>query len=403
MSATNFPSTSVRDSEGSVRVCEMPPWRTAVEDLEFPPTLKIHVHDVGPSVGDFMLSGMKRVMKRDTLRTELREKNYGKRLCHFAGTNASVYDVARAAALKLDDAKRTTDVVSKVWRFRSDDDWLNLPLNLRPRRLRPNFECLAGVYRYKSRPEGTLVVDFANELVGGGCFGRGFVQEESMVMQSTDFATTLHKHRERLNAMEVIVYEGVHFDLWWPRHEAAKKSNICRANIETEYSAPMDILAVNAPPMRDYAGYGHDQLLMHFRKHLLIYGVAEKKRPPLILTGLLGGGAFRNNRPLGLLLHLVMQPKAGYSHDPLVPNVIFHHPILASYTGGATTCDLERLLLDQADRLMEDVTRSGCKTISDLVHLVLTANLPLSKNDEDLLRPKRLEPSMAHPSSVSSS
>ena len=39
------------------------------------------------------------------------------------------------------------------------------------------------------------------------------------------------------------------------------------------------------------------------KKVLLIFAAADRLNSPVVLSGLLGGGAYRNNRPLVLLLH----------------------------------------------------------------------------------------------------
>ena len=44
------------------------------------------------------------------------------------------------------------------------------------------------------------------------------------------------------------------------------------------------------------------------KKVLLIFAAADRLNSPVVLSGLLGGGAYRNNRPLVLLLHLLLQP-----------------------------------------------------------------------------------------------
>ncbi len=61
-------------------------------------------------------------------------------------------------------------------------------------------------------------------------------------------------------------------------------------------------------------------------KSLLIYVVAGKLENPPGFSGLLGAGAFRNNRPLVLLLHLPLQPPG--AKWPL----LCHHPIFGLLT-----------------------------------------------------------------------
>ena len=107
------------------------------------------------------------------------------------------FDLAAQVALTCE---KKTDVISKVWSVQGDA-WLQTALNLQPRVERPNLECVADVYDYREAPSETLVVDFACNIVGGGCFRNGFVQEEQIVAQSADFAAFLKGHRESLQAM----------------------------------------------------------------------------------------------------------------------------------------------------------------------------------------------------------
>ncbi len=51
---------------------------------------------------------------------------------------------------------------------------------------RRNFFVIRDIYDYRELVANSIVVDFANKNVGGGCFGNGWVQEEQMVAQSTD-------------------------------------------------------------------------------------------------------------------------------------------------------------------------------------------------------------------------
>ena len=54
-------------------------------------------------------------------------------------------------------------------------------------------------------------------------------------------------------------------------------------------------------------------------KLVLVFAVAAERNSPEIFSGLLGGGAFRNNRLLVSLLHILVQPIGDR------PPVTFHH------------------------------------------------------------------------------
>ena len=67
----------------------------------------------------------------------------------------------------------------------------------------------------------------------------------------------------------------------------------------------------------------------------------------MILSGLLGGGAFRGNRPLTVLLHYFL-------HDDDTP-LLIHTPIFWSFCV-APTHELEDLVCSRADDLMYALT-----------------------------------------------
>jgi tRNA A37 N6-isopentenylltransferase MiaA len=226
---------------------------------------------------------------------------------------------------------------------------------------------------------GTLVVDFANKHVGGGCFSGGFVQEEQMVAQSVDFAVRLHKDRQSLSETQAMSYEGIHIDAWWPRDDAAKKERLDVSAIQPCASNPLTILAVDAPKLghKEARTYTRRQLEWLTRKILLIFSVAEDLQSPRILSGLLGGGAFRNNRPLILLLHLLLQPV-----DDRRP-LLFHYPVFSTFCSDSSEC-LEQRILQYADAMLDKLRSSGVQTLRQALQRILELQLPLSNFDVDL-------------------
>ena len=110
--------------------------------------------------------------------------------------------------------RKPRDVLSFNWRVRDPKGWSAQPVCLEPLSQRDHCMLSASVYSYDDIPEDTLVVDFANANVGGGCFGYGFVQEEHMVVQSNDFTYRLGKNREHIDAKGAASYQGVHMDVW---------------------------------------------------------------------------------------------------------------------------------------------------------------------------------------------
>merc|ERR1712117_388832 len=114
-------------------------------------------------------------------------------------------------------------------------------------------------------------------------------------------------------------------------------------------------------------------------KVLLIFEVADRLDSPMILSGLLGGGAFRNNRPLVLLLHLLLQPPGSERQ------LLFHHPVFWSFCGSATEV-LEEWIVKRADSYLEQCQQADYKTLDQVLRAVLSdANLRLSEDDGDLV------------------
>ena len=302
---------------------------------------------------------------------------FGDRLCQQASTtNGRMYDHVASLAMRYGSPKHT-DIVSKLWQLHwQSNDWLSCPINLQPRKDRANFTCFPDVYDLRYAPANTLVVDFANKRVGGGCFRSGFVQEEQMVMQSLDLAARLFAHRPLLEWNEAVTFEGVHFDAWWPRAAAAQKADISLSDVQPRTSKPTTVIAVNAPVV--WMRYNPASLQMLACKIALIYAAAHRLHSPLIYTGLLGGGAYRNNRPLVLLLHLLLQP----DHNQYA--VEFHHPIFWAF-GHLPTARLEQCLLDKADILLYALAQANVDTLGDALDTIASWDLPTSHSDLDLL------------------
>lgn len=314
-------------------------------------------------------------LERKTIQEFVSRPGFGRCLAPYSQLKVSLYNrVAESAKHQ----HKERPVESIVWRVRGDN-WKCRHVNLCPRSKRQSFQCIPDVYCYDKVEADTLVVDFANQVVGGGCFQDGFVQEEQMVLQSTDFATRLHWHRDVMGKSEVISYTGIHMDAWWPRAEAAKRMEIdARAFQECPTENHVTILAVDAPNMKGHNHYTQDTMEILAKKILLVFAVAERRQSPQIFSGLLGGGAFRNNRPLVLLLHLLLQPTD--CHQP----ILFHFPIFQSF-GTASTEDLEQMVLKQADILLDRLEQEGVSTLEQALFKILQWELSSSHWDADLM------------------
>ena len=316
-------------------------------------------------------------MRRSDITTFTTAPYLAARICRNPDShNGRMFDHVATLAAQHGEPKYS-HVISKIWELHwQSNDWLSCPINLTPRKDRALFMCLPDVYDLRYAPSHTLIVDFANRHVGGGSFSSGFVQEEQLVMQSLDLTARLAAHRPYLNWNDAVTFEGVHFDAWWPRDIAALKSDIPHQSVQPRTSKPTTVIAVNAPVV--WRRYNAASLQMLACKIALIYTAATRLHSPGIYTGLLGGGAFRNNRPLVLLLHLLLQP---YQNNFAVE---FHHPIFWAF-GFLSTLQLEQTVLDRADILLHALVQAQVHTLGDALDLIESWDLPTSHHDLDLI------------------
>ena len=274
-------------------------------------------------------------------------------------------------------------MIGKVWSVRGDA-WLQTALNLQPRLERLYLECVADVYDYREAPGGTLVVDFACKSVGGSCVGGGFVQEEQMVAQSAEFTLCLRAGRDTIGENEACTYEGVHMDTWWSRGAAARKGWFHWEQVLERPSQPLNIIAVDAPSMRHESKYDryNEQLLRTLaKKTVLIFEVAHPLGAPSVYSGLLGGGACRGNRPLAMLLHLLLQ-----THDT---DLKFHHPIFWACSPPYSVGFLERRLTCIVDGMLAELRYKAVATLEDALQVIISWGLPTSHDDCDIVKENR--------------
>ena len=301
-------------------------------------------------------------------------------LVHVEGFGRLLTDDADRAVLfdtTASYAKRTlkhTDVVSLSWTL-EDLHWTLLPT----RRQGPSDHTLLAVvdsvFEYATLPAGSMVVDFANRCVGGGCFSRGFVQEEQMVVQSADFAARLRAHRPILRDNEVISFSGVHFDAWWDRDVAACRGTVSPYASLARASPPLVVLAANAPRIHASC-YVRDDVQLLAAKILLLFYSARALHCPELCSGLLGGGAFRGNRPLVLLLHMLVKAT-------LPIPLRFHLTIFRSFSRCPTLAlQLRARLIAEAMRRY--LGRADVSNLEQVISTVSSWSLPSSHNDADL-------------------
>mmetsp|Transcript_21769 Transcript_21769/g.40027 ORF Transcript_21769/g.40027 Transcript_21769/m.40027 type:complete len:371 (-) Transcript_21769:154-1266(-) len=335
------------------------------------------------------------IFSRHQIQQFVAKPSFGATL-HCDANRARIFDTVASFARKHERSEG--NLVARWWNLKGAA-WLKSPVRLEGSGSRPDCEFRSDVYDYGTVPEASLLVDFANKDVGGGCFGSGFVQEEQMVTQCTDFATYLYQRQKHgqtveLKDNEVLTLENVFMDAWWSREEAAKKEKLPLAAIQDMPAGPMAIVAVNAPRVR--GGYSETSLQMLIGKIVLLFAVATQLECPMVLGGLLGCGAFRNNRPLVLALHLLLQP-----HGIALR---FHLPIFAS-AGPQTTGELEEEVLARAESILDHLRSTFAAhdmvAVEDVLGYLSRCELPTSNMDADLVSyyPLAVPPTPATPTS----
>ena len=116
-----------------------------------------------------------------------------------------------------------------------------------------------------------------------------------------------------------------------------------------------------------------------FKKIFLVYAQAGKMSTPMIYTGLLGGGAYRGNRPLALAIHLMLQPILREW-----TKVKFHYPVFQAF-GKLEIEEMEERILIKADQILAHLKAKGAYTIGAALEELLTMNLVTSSYDGDLV------------------
>lgn len=208
------------------------------------------------------------------------------------------------------------------------------------------------------------------------------MQEEQRVMQSSDLATRFRKRQDVTEPDEACSYEGVYFDTWWNREQAAKKREFKVEDAVEIATKPLTVLAIYAPTIKnpvwsriDYSREGVEELAQSLS---FIFQVGRKFQPPKILSGLLGGDTFNGNRPLLVLLHLLLEPTTD-----TIP-LDFHYPILWQ-AGGRPTDELETATLRIVDDMLQRIENSGAGNMDEAIGEILSWKLQLNRKDADLI------------------
>ena len=316
-------------------------------------------------------------LTRSTIRELVSALRFGECLCRFpCDRNTHVFDQVAQHAHHRSSA-RHSDIITTQWRVLTNHAFLR-DVNLESLQHRANFTCVANIYDHRSAPSNALFVLFTHKMVGGGCFRSGLRLNEQLITQSQDLALRLYLTRPVLDWNEGVTFAGVHFDAWWSKDTAAALGTSVRPDdILSADTGPMTVLALDAPPLRLAYGYDRASLTALVCKILLVYATAAKADSPVIYTGLIGSDASHNNRPLILLLHLLLEPFRN------VRPIIFHYPVL-SMTGTIMASLQERTILTRAASYLEQLRAARIRTVQDAIEHILEWQLPTSCRDCDL-------------------
>ena len=310
------------------------------------------------------------VLSRADIDSLVYSEGFGRLLTDNA-RRAVLFDVAASFAKRT---SKCSDVISHSWML-TDSLWTFFPVHAPDPSDCASMVLVDGVFEYSILPEGAMVVDFANRHVGGGCFSKGFVQEEQMVVQSADLAVRLHTHRPLLRDYEVISFSGIHFDAWWDGGVAMLREDMSPYAPLARPSSSLVVLAADAPRIRSTT-CGHEDVQLLATKVLLLFYAAHTMGCPSLSSGLLGGGAYRGNRPLVLVLHMVIKAS-------LPVPLRFHLTVLRSFSRHPPPV-LQMRIRMVAEAMLRRLFQAKVTTLERAIALLSSSPLPSSHNDEDV-------------------
>ena len=142
---------------------------------------------------------------------------------------------------------------------------------------------------------------------------------------------------------------------------------------------PLTVIAVNAPNMA--RAWVYDKNNAHSLHSLaiktyLVFHAARQLKVPAVYSGLLGGGACCGNRPLALLMHLLLKPEQ--------TALKLYHPILWTWSTYPVRF-LEQRMLSIVDGMLADLRLLEVATLGQALDVILKWSLATSHYDHDIL------------------
>ena len=140
-------------------------------------------------------------------------------------------------------------------------------------------------------------------------------------------------------------------------------------------SPPLVVLAADAPRVRS-ACCDREDVQFLATKILLLFYAARTLGCPSISSGLLGGGAYRGNRPLVLVLHMIIKAS-------LPVPLRFHLTVLRSFSSHPPQV-LQMRIRMVAESMLRRLFQTEISTMDHAITLLLSSPLPSSHDDADV-------------------
>eukprot|EP00397_Hematodinium_sp_SG-2012_P035883 GEMP01038673.1.p1 GENE.GEMP01038673.1~~GEMP01038673.1.p1 ORF type:complete len:415 (+),score=70.19 GEMP01038673.1:202-1446(+) len=160
------------------------------------------------------------------------------------------------------------------------------------------------------------VVDFANEIIGGGFLTKGFVQEEVMTIQHFDMAMMLAKQFSvgapvRMHPAEAIIIKGAGLWCLFDYYGKVPPDWAKKTKVHTDPKRGPDIIALDCIEAKEtFLKYSQTHLLWLLRK---AYVGFQAVQATTIATGHWGGGIFKNNKNVVFCIQFIAAALANKS------------------------------------------------------------------------------------------
>lgn len=257
-------------------------------------------------------------------------------------------------------------------------------------------------YKY-GKDNGGWWVNFANKTLGGGVFGKGFVQEETMLLQIPQALYVAYLLRQEegkksgftrvMEDGESIIIQDVNVTMWWNSkkyYENAKKTeihlfyylvNLIEKNVDNtkdkesvqkylreiltnNYSfkylknVKMNMICLDAKDHKKskgiYTSYDENEIRFLFDKCYAGFAYAKSQGATKINTGRWGSGAFKNDLRMMTLIQIVVARIVGV--NLVFWGMIYETGMVENITGRVNSTQLDTI--NNSITMIHDLYRS---------------------------------------------